>query len=126
MNDQSTAWQHWFPLIENALGDLSRCMFDQVGLAPGHSVLDLATGIGEPALEAARRVGPTGRVLGVDISPAMLGIAQVRAETAGLTNVEFRVMDIGTLSLPESFDIVLCRCGLMFVDNADTQLGGAL
>ncbi|GGY11726.1 methyltransferase [Litchfieldella qijiaojingensis] len=124
MNDQSTAWQHWFPLIENAVGDLSRCMFDQVGLASGHRVLDLATGIGEPALEAAGRVGPEGRVLGVDISPAMIDVALARAEAAGLTNAEFRVMDIEVLSLPESFDIVLSRCGLMFVDDLRATLGG--
>ncbi|MFC3284168.1 class I SAM-dependent methyltransferase [Litchfieldella rifensis] len=124
MNDQSTAWQHWFPLIEKAVGDLSRCMFDQVGLAAGHRVLDLATGIGEPALEAAARVGPAGRVLGVDISPAMIDMAHVRAEAAGLTNAEFRVMDIGALSLPESFDIVLSRCGLMFVEDLGATLGG--
>lgn len=124
MNDQSRAWQHWFPLIENAVGDLSHCMFDQVGLAPGHRVLDLATGIGEPALEAARRVGPEGWVLGVDISPAMIDMARARAEAAGLTNAEFRVMDIGALSHLESFDIVLSRCGLMFVDDLRATLVG--
>ncbi len=124
MTDQSAAWQHWFPLIENAVRDLSLCMFDQAGLAPGHSVLDLATGIGEPALEAAARVGPGGRVLGVDISPAMIDLARARAEAAGRTNAEFRVMDIGKLSLAERFDIALCRCGVMFVDDLRATLDG--
>lgn len=124
MTNQSTAWHDWFPLIENAVGDLSLGMFDQVGLAPGHRVLDLATGIGEPALGAAARVGPDGWVLGVDISPDMIDLARERAEAAGVTNAEFRVMDIGELSLPESFDVVLSRCGLMFVDDLRATLGG--
>lgn len=123
MTDQSAAWQHWLPLIEDAVRDLSHRMFEQAGLAPGDRVLDLATGIGEPALAAACRVGSGGRVLGGDISPEVIARARARAGEAGLANVEFRVMDMETLSLAETFDVVLSRCGLMFVDDLPAALG---
>jgi len=110
-------WREWFPLIERAVGDLSTCMLAQTGVDAGHRVLDLATGIGEPALAAAERVGPDGHVLGVDISPAMIDVARARAEALGVSNAAFRVMDVERLSLTEEFDAVLSRCGLMFVDD---------
>lgn len=115
--DYTSAWQQWFPWIEAALGELSKRMLDRAGVATGDRVLDLATGIGEPALSAAKRVGPEGQVLGVDISAAMIDLARLRARAAGLSNVEFRVMDAGALSVAEKFDAVLSRCGLMFVDD---------
>lgn len=93
-DDYSSVWQKWFLLIENGLGVLSRRMLAQAGVAPGHRVLDLATGCGEPALSAAERVGPGGRVLGLDISPGMIEQARARADEAGVANAEFRVMDI--------------------------------
>lgn len=97
-------------------------MLEGANIVAERRVLDLATGIGEPALTAAERVGPDGRVLGVDISADMLDIARERAERASLTNAEFRVMDAEALVLSETFDAVLCRWGLMFVDD----LGGTL
>ena len=59
----------------------------------GHTVVDVATGIGDPALSVARRVGPTGRVIATDQSTAMLAVAASRARDAGLTNIEFRQLD---------------------------------
>lgn len=123
MTGYATAWNKWFPLIEQGARDLSVCMLDSAGVLPGRRVLDLATGIGEPALTAAKRVGPGGHVLGVDISADMIDTARARAEAAGLTNAEFRVMDVEALALSETFDAVLCRWGLMFVDNLAGTLG---
>ena len=59
-------------------------------LAPGETVLDLGSGAGFDAVLAARMVGPTGRVIGVDMTPAMLDKARRNAELLGLANVKFR------------------------------------
>jgi len=86
-------------------------------LAPGMRVLDLATGRGEPALRAARRVGPMGTVLGIDVDPAMLALADARAEREGIGNLELCVASAESLEgLPAaSFDAALCRWGLMYM-----------
>jgi len=59
-------------------------------LPTGATVLDLGSGAGFDAQQAARQVGPAGRVIGVDMTPAMLAKARIGAEAAGLTNIEFR------------------------------------
>ena len=118
MVDYASAWEKWFPTIEQGASALTACMLDDARLETDHRVLDVATGIGEPALSAARRVGPGGRVTGIDLSAAMLGFARRRARDAGLGNAEFRVMDANALDLAAaSFDAALCRWGLMFVDD---------
>ena len=84
----------------------------------GHTVVDVATGIGDPALSVARRVGPTGRVIATDQSSAMLGVAAARARDAGLTNIEFRQLDGNAFNFPDAtIDAILCRWGLMFLSD---------
>src|SRR3712207_3659022 len=75
------------------LGPITRIMLDLAGLAPGQRVLDVAAGTGEQTLLAARRVGPTGRVVATGVSAPMLGIAAYAARQSGLSNVETHVMD---------------------------------
>ena len=53
MTDYATAWNKWFSLIESGARDVSLSMLENVGIAPGDHVLDVATGVGEPALTAA-------------------------------------------------------------------------
>jgi SAM-dependent methyltransferase len=106
-------WKRWWPIIEAGARHVSERMIALAAIAPGHRVLDLATGIGEPALLAAARVGPEGRVVGTDLSSGMLEIARGRAMRAGLTNVDF--LDADTARLPfsdASYDAILCRWGL--------------
>jgi ubiquinone/menaquinone biosynthesis C-methylase UbiE len=75
----------------------------------------VATGLGEPALTAARRVSPGGRVVATDIAPGMIALARERAAEAGVDNVEFVEVDAEALDLAEGeFDAVLSRWGLMF------------
>jgi SAM-dependent methyltransferase len=77
-------------------------------LRPGQTVLDLGSGAGLDSLLAARRVGPTGRVVGVDLCPEMVGKARRNAERLGLPNVEFVEAGIENLPLPdESADVVI-------------------
>jgi SAM-dependent methyltransferase len=88
------------------------------GLQPGQRVLDIASGTGEPALEAAARVGPTGSVLGFDFVAAMLEFAREKAASQGLRNVEFRLSDGEALNAPQgSFDVATMRWGLMFMPD---------
>ena len=68
----ANAWHRWGPAIEVWLGAATEQMLDDARLTPGSGVLDVAAGAGGQTLSAARRVGPTGRVLATDISPAIL------------------------------------------------------
>jgi SAM-dependent methyltransferase len=87
---------------------------ERLGLAPGSSVLDLFCGAGGSALPAAERVGPAGRVLGIDPAESLLARARVKAAIRRLRNVELRAGDPGRLRLePGSFDAVLCGFGIV-------------
>lgn len=80
-------------------------------LKPGERVLDLGSGAGFDAFLAARAVGPTGSVVGVDMTPDMLARARANAEKAGLPNVEFRLGEIEHLPLPDAtVDVVISNC----------------
>lgn len=106
-------WERWQGQFERGAATVTARLLDLAGVRPGIRVLDVATGHGEPALSAAWIVGPTGRVVGLDISPAMLEIARRRA--AGFDNVEFVEGDVENVDQPAgSFDVVLSRFGLMF------------
>ena len=121
----AAGWSRWWATIEKGAQRVSDRLVELADIQPGHKVLDVATGIGEPCVTAARRVGTTGSVIGTDLSPQMLAIGRERATALGLTNVEFREMDAEALDLPEeSFDAVLCRWGLMFLPNLAGALSG--
>jgi len=123
--DAAEGWRKWWRRLEDPLGPVGDRLIQLAAVRPGHRVLDVATGIGEPAVTAARLVGPAGRVVGTDISPGMLEVARERAAELGVGNVEFHEMDAEVLDLPEnSFDAVLCRFGLMFLPDVDRTLVG--
>src|SRR5918994_4552782 len=93
-------------------------------IVEGDTVVDVATGIGNPALSVARRVGPHGRVIATDQSSAMLAVAASRANDAGLTNIEFQQLDANEFDFPAAtIDAVVCRWGLMFVSDLTDALG---
>jgi ubiquinone/menaquinone biosynthesis C-methylase UbiE len=91
-------------------------MLELAKLQPGMHVLDLATGRGEPAIPAAKRVFPGGEVTGVDIDSSMLRIARDKAKLEGVSNLEFIVSDVETLEgiLRRCFDVAFSRWGLMY------------
>lgn len=121
----AVAWHKWFHIMEDAAQPVSDLMVERAGLAPGHRVLDVATGLGEPAITAARRIAPTGFVEATDISEDMLGFGRDRAAALGVTNIAFRHMDAGEAGQSDAaYDAVLCRWGLMFVDGLDAVLAG--
>ncbi len=81
------------------------------GLRPGEVVLDLGSGAGIDAFLAAQRVGPTGHVIGVDMTDAMLAKARENARKLGCTNVEFRKGIIEELPVEsESVDVIISNC----------------
>lgn len=80
-------------------------------LRPGQTVLDLGSGGGIDCFLAAERVGPAGRVIGVDMTPAMLTKANQNKEKLGLTHVEFRQGQIEALPVEsDSVDVILSNC----------------
>ena len=94
-----------------------------VPIDPGMSVLDIATGKGAVLVPAARRVGPQGHVIGVDLSTAILREAQKAIDASGLRNVELRRMDAESLDFPEkSFDVVTCAFALFMYPDMDAAL----
>ncbi len=97
-------------------------LLDMARVVAGTRVLAVGAGTGGEAFDAAARVGPEGHVVATDISPAMIAAAEEAAAEAGLTNVQFLVMDAQHLDFPEAiFDAVISRNTLMFVP--DLSLG---
>jgi ubiquinone/menaquinone biosynthesis C-methylase UbiE len=120
----ANGWQKWWKITEIAAEKVSRRLIEHAKIKRGSRVLDIATGIGEPAITAAKQVGDSGHVLATDISSQMLSIAKQRAISLGLEWViEFKVGDAEAIDLPAStFDAALCRFGLMFLPDLRTGL----
>jgi len=113
-------WEKWWKTFEKDAQNLSNHLVELAKINSSSKVLDIATGIGEPAITAAKKVGSgNGHVFATDISPQMLSIARQRAASLGLQDViEFKEGDAETINLPASaFDAVLCRWGLMFLPD---------
>jgi len=119
----AAGWKLWCATFEDGAGALSSHLASLAGVRAGYRVLDIATGIGEPAITAAALVGTSGHVVAIDQAPQMLAIARERAQGLGLNNLDFREMDAEKLELPqETFQAVLCRWGLMFLPNLADSL----
>jgi SAM-dependent methyltransferase len=94
-----------------------RLLLQAAAIASGERVLDLGCGNGASTLEAARLAEP-GKVVGIDLSLAMLTNARARSAAAGLTNVTFVHGDAQIYSFePESFDVIISNAGAMFFDD---------
>ena len=82
-----------------------------IDLQPGQTVLDLGSGGGIDVLLSARRVGPTGKVYGLDMTDEMLALARENQRKAGATNVEFLKGEIEHIPLPDnSVDVIISNC----------------
>mgnify|MGYP000869521055 CR=1 FL=1 len=89
-------------------------------MQPGETVLDLGSGAGFDCFLAARKVGPEGRVIGVDMTPEMLARARKNAETGGYANVEFREGTIEALPVEDaSVDVVISNCVINLSPDKD-------
>ncbi len=114
--DMAPRWKAWWGQYKPASQPVSEKLLAFSGITQGQRVLDLATGMGEPALSFAREVGPEGFVLAIDQSPQMIAWAREEAIAAGLDNLRFEVQDAEGLDLGAEppFDALVSRWGLMF------------
>jgi arsenite methyltransferase len=92
-------------------------------LKPGETVLDLGSGGGIDVLLSARRVGPTGKAYGLDMTDEMLELAEENKRKSGLTNVEFLKGEIENIPLPEcSVDVIISNCVINLSGDKDQVL----
>jgi enediyne biosynthesis protein CalE5 len=114
-------WNAWF---EEMTRPVNAWLCAKTRLAPGMTVLDIASGTGQPGLTAARIIGPTGRMVGIDIAHEMVEAASGLAAAEDLTNTEFRQMDAQALDFPDAtFDAAVSRWGVMFPEDQAKALG---
>lgn len=124
-NERAERWSLRRAERGEVYGPATEMMLDLAGVQTGNRVLDVACGMGDQTLLAARRVGPKGYMLAIDNSSSMLNGAVEAVKITGLTNVETRIMDAEDLDLAaDSFDAVICRLGLMLFSNPPKALKG--
>lgn len=94
-----------------------------IDLQPGQTVIDLGSGGGIDVLLSAKRVGPTGKVYGLDMTDEMLALARENQRKAGVTNVEFLKGTIEAIPLPENaVDVIISNCVINLSDDKDAVL----
>ena len=94
-----------------------------IDLRPGETVLDLGSGGGIDVLLSARRVGPTGKAYGLDMTDEMLALARENQRQAGVANVEFLKGEIESIPLPEnSVDVIISNCVINLSADKDRVL----
>lgn len=104
-------------------------LLEHAALKAGEHILDIGCGAGASSLDAARQVGPTGSVMGLDISAPLLDFARERAVQEGLTNIEFVHGDAQVIHPEPPVDALISRFGMMFFDDparAFTNLAAAV
>jgi arsenite methyltransferase len=98
-----------------------------IDLQPGQTVLDLGSGGGIDVLLSARRVGPTGKAYGLDMTDDMLALARENQKKSGLENVEFLKGEIENIPLPDnSVDVIISNCVINLSADKDRVLAEAL
>jgi SAM-dependent methyltransferase len=101
--------------LDEMLAPFGLAVMERARVRAGERVLDVGCGVGQTSLQLAARVGPTGSVLGVDISAPMLERARERARAEKLANVRFENADAQTFAFtPGGVDLVFSRFGVMF------------
>jgi arsenite methyltransferase len=94
-----------------------------IDLQPGQTVLDLGSGGGIDVLLSAKRVGPDGKVYGLDMTDEMLALARENQRKAGVTNVEFLKGTIEAIPLPDqSVDVIISNCVINLSEDKDAVL----
>lgn len=112
-------WVEMNTILDVQIGTFGLDMLDAACLSAGRRVIDVGCGCGATSLEAAKRVGREGRVLGLDISGPMLARARERAAGEGLSNTEFVQGDAQVYGLEAgAYDAVVSRFGVMFFEDS--------
>jgi ubiquinone/menaquinone biosynthesis C-methylase UbiE len=108
-------WEKHREIIRHMFAPITEALVEEGQIGSGQSVLDVATGPGEPALTMASLVGSRGKVFAVDPIPEMIAAARREASRLELTNVQFEVASADHLPFPDNtFDGVVSRFGVMF------------
>src|SRR3981189_1772283 len=117
------AWRKWHAQIAAFPQGAPEALLEAAHLRPGMCVLDLACGVGDPALSIAAEVAPSGRVTASDLGPGMISLAEELARKKGIANIEFREASAEALPFPsESYDVLTCRFGIMFFPDLPKAL----
>lgn len=108
-------WAEHIDHYEPMLAAIGTALIAHAGFAPGERVVEIGCGGGALTRQIAGAVAPGGSVLGLDISPALVALAEARAKAAGVANVAFQAGDAQT-NMPEAapFDRLVSRFGVMF------------
>jgi SAM-dependent methyltransferase len=121
-NDEQ--WVAAWPKRERLTEALTPYLLTAASAQPGQRVCDIGCGGGAQTIALAEAVGPTGLVVGYDISAPLVELARERAREAGAANVEFVVTDVQTEGLgPEPFDLAVSQLGVMFFDEPLAAFG---
>lgn len=117
-NAMGHAWVSQQAAISNVFTSVTSVSLAAAAAKSGEHVVDIGCGTGDTLLEFAKLVGPTGTVLGVDVSVPMLGFAEHRVAEAKRSNVSFALADATTHPFePGRADLVYSRFGVMFFDD---------
>jgi SAM-dependent methyltransferase len=121
-NRFSSGWRKWDGLAMRMLKPAANTMLGTIPWRDCISILDVASGTGEPGLTAAA-LKPTVNVLATDLSEEMVAVARATARVRGLSNFRVEVASADDIPSPDNrFDAVLCRYGFMFFPNIDVSL----
>jgi ubiquinone/menaquinone biosynthesis C-methylase UbiE len=122
-DNMAAGWKATRANFQGSMEPVSQWLVEAIHPQPGHSVLELAAGLGDTGLLAAQLVAPGGRVLITDGSDNMVAAAREHAEEVGATNVELRSMQAEWIDLPTaSVDGVICRFGYMLLLDPEAAL----
>ena len=113
--DSAPFWEKHREIIRQMFAPVTQALVEDGLIGSGHAVLDIATGPGEPALTIAARVGPEGKVFGIDPAQEMVDAARRATDRLGFRNAQFEVASADSLPfLADTFDAVVSRFGVMF------------
>lgn len=108
-------WTERQAQMDAVLAPMSAAALSAAAAQPGERVLDVGCGCGDTSLRLAEHVGPSGHVVGVDVSAVMLARARERAE--GIAHLRFLEADASAAALPGPFDLLFSRFGVMFFED---------
>jgi ubiquinone/menaquinone biosynthesis C-methylase UbiE len=104
------------------IAPITERLFRDAGIGPGQRVLDIGSGVGDVAMLAARMVGPSGEVVGIERDASSITRAKARVADAGLRNVTFTQTDVNQIVSDKLFDAAVGRFILMFLPDPASAL----
>jgi len=110
-------WNAHHEQFESMIAPVGAALIETAAFRPGETAIDVGCGAGATTFEIARRIGPKGRVTGLDISAALVETARRRARETGIGNANFVAADATTASFTNLFDCLFSRFGVMFFDD---------